>query len=64
MGREEQIRKLRQEGDPLRLTGNIGHFGVGAQNAVFFMGNMEHIMSRAVTATGKTPVEDGLTICW
>ena len=58
MGREEQIRKLRQEGDPLRLTGNIGHFGVGAQNAVFFMGNMEHIMSRAVTATGKTPVED------
>ena len=56
--RENDIRKVRRQGDPLTLTGNIGHFGVGAQNAVFYMGDMEHVMSRAVTASGKTPVED------
>ena len=39
-------------GDPLVLTGNIGHFGVGAQHSTFFMGKMEHIMSRAVDAKG------------
>jgi hypothetical protein len=60
--RENEICLLRKEGDPLTLTGNIGHFGVGAQNAVFFMGDMEHVMSRAVTASGKTPVED-MVVC-
>ena len=39
-------------GDPLVLTGNIGHFGVGAQHSTFFMGFREHIMSRAVDAKG------------
>ena len=48
------------EGDPLVLTGNIGHFGVGAQHSTFFMGNMEQVMSRAIGARGKTPIEDML----
>lgn len=60
--REEEMRKVRQEGNPLVLTGNIGHFGVGAQNAVFYMGNCEHVMSRAVTAKGIAQVED-MVIC-
>jgi hypothetical protein len=43
----------KRAGDPLVLTGNIGHFGVGAQHSTFFMGHMEHIMSRAVDSKGS-----------
>ena len=42
----------KRAGDPLVLTGNIGHFGVGAQHSTFFMGHMEHIMSLAVDSKG------------
>ncbi len=29
-----------------KLQSNIGHFGVGAQNAAFYFGDREHVMSR------------------
>eukprot|EP00961_Rhodomonas_salina_P246439 3329921-Rhodomonas_salina.5 len=41
--------------DPQALDGRIGHFGVGGQHSVFFMGFMEHIMTKT---TDDTKVND------
>lgn len=35
------------------INGNIGHFGVGAKHAVFYLGDCEHIVTCARQAGGR-----------